>query len=104
MARVIFDGVTKRFAGGVEAVKDLNMEVTMKRRKPGYNHNADINTSQNDLSSDHSVQSMVSGLNFHNFKMSWLVYGAAAYYGLKLLSRRGFLPSGPARRSAQRFS
>jgi multiple sugar transport system ATP-binding protein len=27
MARVIFDGVTKRFAGGVEAVKDLTMEV-----------------------------------------------------------------------------
>ena len=27
MARVIFDQVTKRYAGGVEAVKDLNMEV-----------------------------------------------------------------------------
>jgi multiple sugar transport system ATP-binding protein len=27
MARVIFDGVTKRFAGGVEAVKDFNLEV-----------------------------------------------------------------------------
>jgi len=27
MARVIFDGVTKRYAGGVEAVKNLNMEV-----------------------------------------------------------------------------
>jgi multiple sugar transport system ATP-binding protein len=27
MARVIFDQVTKRYAGGVEAVKDLNMEI-----------------------------------------------------------------------------
>ena len=27
MARVIFDQVTKRYSGGVEAVKDLNMEV-----------------------------------------------------------------------------
>src|SRR5687768_11888455 len=27
MARVIFDQVTKRFAGGVEAVKDLNLEI-----------------------------------------------------------------------------
>jgi len=27
MARVIFDGVTKRYAGGVEAVKELNMEI-----------------------------------------------------------------------------
>src|SRR5215210_4057824 len=27
MARVIFDQVTKRFAGGVEAVKDLSMEI-----------------------------------------------------------------------------
>ena len=27
MARVIFDGVTKRYAGGVEAVKNLTMEV-----------------------------------------------------------------------------
>src|SRR5215216_3237167 len=27
MARVIFDGVTKRYAGGVEAVKDLTMEI-----------------------------------------------------------------------------
>src|SRR5215211_6872080 len=27
MARVIFDGVTKRYAGGVEAVKELTMEI-----------------------------------------------------------------------------
>ena len=27
MARVIFDQVTKRYAGAVEAVKDLNMEI-----------------------------------------------------------------------------
>ncbi len=27
MARVIFDGVTKRYAGGVDAVKNLNMEI-----------------------------------------------------------------------------
>lgn len=27
MARVIFDGVTKRYAGGVEAVSNLSMEI-----------------------------------------------------------------------------
>jgi hypothetical protein len=27
-----------------------------------------------------------------NFKFRWLVYGAAAYYGLKYLSSRGIFP------------
>lgn len=27
------------------------------------------------------------------FRLSWLVYGAAAYYGLKYLNKRGILPN-----------
>ena len=27
-----------------------------------------------------------------NFKLRWLVYGAAAYYGLKYMSSRGIFP------------
>jgi len=27
------------------------------------------------------------------FKLSWLIYGAAAYYGLKYLNKRGILPN-----------
>jgi len=27
-----------------------------------------------------------------SFKFSWIVYGVAAYYGLKYLNRRGILP------------
>lgn len=27
------------------------------------------------------------------FRLSWLVYGAAAYYGLKFLNKRGILPT-----------
>ncbi len=26
------------------------------------------------------------------FRLSWLVYGAAAYYGLKFLSKKGIMP------------
>lgn len=33
-----------------------------------------------------------------NFKWQWLVYGAVAYYALKLMSKKGILPNqtGPA--------
>jgi hypothetical protein len=27
-----------------------------------------------------------------NFKFSWLVYGVAAYYGLKFLNKKGIMP------------
>lgn len=27
------------------------------------------------------------------FRMSWLVYGAAAYFGIKYLNKRGILPT-----------
>ncbi len=28
-----------------------------------------------------------------NFKLRWLLYGAAAYYGLRLMSKRGIFPT-----------
>jgi hypothetical protein len=65
------------------------MEVPfMKRRKPGHNQALDDSRDQTNESLT-NIPSVSTG----GFKMSWLLYGAAAYYGLRLLSKRGFFPA-----------
>lgn len=46
-----------------------------------------MKTLKNQPDFDSESSGMIPG-----FKFSWIVYGVAAYYGLKYLNRRGILP------------
>ena len=40
-----------------------------------------------------AAASYVAPKVMRNFKLRWVIYGAAAYYGLKLMNKRGILPN-----------